>query len=391
MNRAQKIKLFPFFMIIFETAIYLSNDMYLPSMPAIAKELSLSQMSTQNTLTFWFLGASSLQFILGPLSDSYGRKIVVVLGGVLFILSSAVCAIATTLHVLLIARFVQGATICSLVASYAAIHELYSTKEAIKILALMNAITILAPAFGPLVGALIVQFATWRDIFWFLCGLGIIGTLLIVFFMPESNDNWHDLNLKRITRDYLEIFTNMEFMIPSIGYCLLFAIFFGWMFAAPFLMIEKYATTNLYYGLSQAFIFGCFLIGAKLTDHMLLHHNLKKLIWFALLVSILGVILFLLNALLVDKILYSIIAMMVISTGTSMLFGPVNRIAIEASAHPMGRRTAVFSVLISLSGALTGWSLSVLNINSLISLSVLFIICISGASLSILFIKINDA
>jgi hypothetical protein len=93
----------------------------------------------------------------------------------------------------------------------------------------------------------------------------------------------------------------------------------------------------------------------------------------------------------VDKILYSIIAMMVISTGTSMLFGPVNRIAIEASAHPMGRRTAVFSVLISLSGALTGWSLSVLNINSLISLSVLFIICISGASLSILFIKINDA
>lgn len=79
MHEKQKIRYLPYLIVFHEIAVYLSNDMYLPSLPAITQSLGLTQEQTQNTLTFWFLGASALQFIYGPLSDRFGRKIIIIL------------------------------------------------------------------------------------------------------------------------------------------------------------------------------------------------------------------------------------------------------------------------------------------------------------------------
>lgn len=366
MHELRKIYLFPFFLIFLEIAIFLSNDMYLPSMPAIAQDLALNQQQIQHTLAVWFLGSSSLQFILGPISDCYGRRSVVLCGGVVFILSSAACALATSLPVMLTARFIQGSTICAvLVAGGAAIHESFNTKMAIKIFAFINAVTILAPAFGPLIGAIIVQYASWRMIFWLLAVLGLLATILLILFMPESNKLKHNMHLKTIFTDYKLIIKNKDFMRPSISYSLLLAIFFIWMFEAPFLMMQNYGTSNLYYGVSQAFIFGCFFIGAALTRLILNKYNLNKLIKMAASILVIGTCSFVLIAHLYDDMLLSIICMMIISTGSSMLFAPLTRIAIDASTQPMGRRTAVSSTMISLFGALTGWLVSVIDIHNL--------------------------
>lgn len=389
MHEHKKIFLFPFFLILLEIAVFLSNDMYLPSMPAIAIDLSLSQEQVQNTLTFWFLGASSLQFILGPISDSYGRRNVILFGGTFYVLSSALCAIATTLPILLFARFVQGSTICSvLVAGYAAIHELFDTKKAIKILAFMSAVTILAPAFGPLIGALIVQFASWRYIFWLLFVLGLISTVLLFLYMPESNKNKHKLRYRQIALDYVKILKNKEFILPTISYCLLVTIFFLWMFTSPFFMIEIYKKSSMFYGLSQAFIFGGFFVGAKLTDWMLERYSLQSLIRTATAVALIGTILFAATAKLYDDMILGIICMMIISIGTSMLFAPINRIAIEACSQPMGRRTAVFSTIISLFGALTGWLLNFIMVHSLTTVATLIIICMALATVALLSTKV---
>ncbi len=79
---------------------------------------------------------------------------------------------------------------------------------------------------------------------------------------------------------------------------------------------------------------------------------------------------------------------MFVSTGSSMLFGPLNRLAIEASKQPMGRRTAVFSTILSLFGALCGWILTLITVNNLVSLAVLIIICTSCATIILLFTKV---
>jgi Bcr/CflA subfamily drug resistance transporter len=389
MTKQQQITLFPYIIIFLEIAVYLSNDMYLPSMPAIGRDLDLTQDQIQSTLTLWFLGASSLQFILGPISDCYGRKIVLLIGGVLFITSSAVCALAESLPLLLAARFIQGSTICAvLVAGYAAIHELFDTKQAIKILALMNAITILAPAFGPLLGALIVQFTSWRNVFWFLTGFGILALIPLALYMPETIKQRHPLNIHSIVHGYLKILTNKEFILPTVSYCLLVAIFFVWMFEAPFLMMETYGYSNVYYGVAQLLIFGCFFVGAELTNLMLRYLDLAKLVKTATLVSLAGTVLFALTAKFLDSMPLSIVCMMIIATGTSTLFGPINRLAIEASTQPMGKRTAVFSTALSLFGALTGWVLSVVQADSLALVATLIIGCMGLATVTLLLTRV---
>src|SRR5687767_13683065 len=123
------LRFFPFIVIFFETTLYLSNDMYLPCIAIIANDLSLTQNQVQATLTFWFMGASCLQLILGPVSDRFGRKKIVMISCVFFVLASIACALSFNLLTFLIARFIQGAAVCSLLAAYAAIHELYTTKK----------------------------------------------------------------------------------------------------------------------------------------------------------------------------------------------------------------------------------------------------------------------
>ncbi len=380
MQKKQSLWLFPFALIFLEIAVFLSNDMYLPSMPAIAHDLSFTQEQTQYTLTLWFLGSGSLQLLLGPISDRFGRRSLVVIGGIVYVISSVVCAVATTLPILLIARFIQGSTICAvLVAGGAAVHELFNTKMAIKIFAVINAVTILAPAFGPLVGAIIVQFASWRYIFWLLAIMGTFATISILLYMPESNLVKHRMHFKTIFKDYVKLFCNKEYMLPNIGYCLLISIFFLWMFEAPFLMIETYGFSNLYYGISQTFIFSCFFIGAKGTDWMLDRFTVRKLINTAIIITGAGAVLFAITAKLFDSMWFSIVCMMVISTGASMLFAPLNRIAIEASSVPMGRRLAISSSLVSLFGALAGWLVTLISIHALTSIAAMIVGCIALA------------
>lgn len=370
-----KIKLLPYLLILFETSVYLANDMYLPSMPAIAKDLLLTQEQTQSTLTMWFLGASALQFILGPLSDYYGRRPIITLGTISFMLSSAACAMSQTLPMLLLSRFIQGSAICSvLVAGYAAIHELFNTKDAIKILAFMGAVTILATAFGPLIGAIIVEFYSWRYIFWVLFAMGFVSCTLLFVYMPESLQHAHKLHVRTILADYIKILTNKDFMLPCLAYCLLVGILFLWMFEAPFLMIKIYGASNVYYGVSQIFIFGCFFIGAWLTKWMLNRYSLATLIKCGTLAVLIGAICFIITAKLYDNMLASIVCLMLISTGSSVLFGPLNRMSIEASGQPMGRRTAVSSTILSLFGALCGWVLTLVTVNTLAALAILILV-----------------
>ena len=389
MHEKQKIRYLPYLIVFHEIAVYLSNDMYLPSLPAITQSLGLTQEQTQNTLTFWFLGASSLQFIYGPLSDRFGRKIIIIFGGTCFTIASAMCALANNLPLLLFARFIQGTAVCSvLVAGYAAIHELFPTKEAVKILAIMSAITILAPAFGPMIGALLTQLYNWRYIFWILFVLGLSSTVLLLIFMPESNKNKHQIQISSISKGYLKIIENYDFFMPTLGYCLLFAIYYLWMFEAPFLMIDIYGHSPFYYGISQTLIFSGFFFGAELLRRLLEKFTLKSIISYAAIISALLCILLAVLAKLFDNMLFCVAILMCISISTSVLFGPLNRLAIESSKQPMGRRTAVFSTTVSLFGALCGWILTLINVTSLTGISLLVSTCMGAAMMVILFTKV---
>ncbi len=181
------LAVFPFILVFYEITNYLANDMYLPALPSIANDLQISAHYAQMILTAWFLGTASLQLILGSISDRMGRRPVLLGGGVVFVISTFVCAVTSNIHVLLLACFFQGCSVGTLgTAGYSSIHESFEQRKAIQILAIMGSVTVLAPAFGPLVGGLILNFLNWRWIF----GILVIWALVALCIL------WIDVSCK---------------------------------------------------------------------------------------------------------------------------------------------------------------------------------------------------
>lgn len=363
MNIPKHSLLFPAALVFYEIATYLSNDMYLPSLPQISRDMQISQDLAEYTLLFWFLGSASMQLIMGPLSDRYGRKVVLMGGGICYVLSNLVCAITPDIYIFLVARFIQGSAVCSMVvAGYAAIHELYDTTRAIKIIAMMSSITILAPAFGPLLGAVILQFANWRAIFYLLAVWSFLAMLLLGGVMKETNPERVPLHFRDIAKDFLAIAKRKQFLHYMLPYCLLFLAFICWIVESPFVIIETYHKTPLEYGYVQLAIFGAFILGAQIVHFAAEKVSAARLINIGMIIAVVAVIcLFMLSHFNADAY-YSLIGLlMVFAAGSAIAFGPLNRGAIDACEEPMGRRMAIFSTYMNMFGVAATVLVTLLN------------------------------
>ena len=354
--------IFPIALVLYEIIVYLSNDMNLPSLPSLEKDFNTTREMTQYTLLTWFLGSASLQLVMGPLADRFGRRIVLLVGGLFFIISTIFCASTHNITIMLIARFVQGTAVCSvLVAGYAAIHELYESKTAIQVITIMGAATFLAPAFGPIIGAFIIELSNWRAIFWLLAFLAILVISLLFKTMPETNKESVPIRLKSIYSDYKSIIFNRSFMRFAFPFWLIDMAMIVWIVESPYLIIETYQQSVITFGVIQLLVFGCFIIGAQITNVLINKMQSIKIIEAGLTISLLGVALLFIAALLYTQLWFVTVSLMIISMGSAMSLGPLNRLAIEASQAPMGSRTAIFSAIMGLFGVIATLLVSLLS------------------------------
>ncbi|MGE3319573.1 MAG: Bcr/CflA family efflux MFS transporter [Candidatus Berkiella sp.] len=365
--------LFPAALVFYEIATYLSNDMYLPSLPQISQDMAISQDLAEYTLLFWFLGSASMQLLMGPLSDRFGRRIVLMSGGVAYVIANFMCALTPDIYVFLVARFIQGSAVCSMVvAGYAAIHETYDTTRAIKITAMMGSVTILAPAFGPLLGAIMLQFADWRGIFYFLGIWSVLSILFLSKVMQETNPVRVPIHFNDIARDFLAIAKRKNFLHFMLPYCLLFMAFICWIVESPFVIIETYHKTPLEYGYIQLAIFGAFIVGAQIVNFSAGKMTPRFLIKMGIIIAVAAVLLLVLVSLTSSQAYYSLIGLlMVFSMGSAIAFGPLSRSAIDACTEPMGRRMAIFSTYMNTFGVAATVVVTLFNDKTMANLSLM--------------------
>lgn len=341
--------IFPTALVLYEVLTYLANDMYLPALPTLENDFDTTESIAKQTLLSWFLGSASMQLFMGPLSDRFGRKRVVLIGALFFILSSFICALTQDINLFLFARFIQGTSVCSVVvAGYATIHELFDTKKAIKMIAIMGSVTVVAPALGPLFGALVLEIAHWRVIFYFL-GIGaIVTSILLIFVMPETNPKPTPIHLRSIIRNYWLIAKNKQFLSFTLPYCFLFMALIFWLVESPFLVIEDYHRDTITYGWTQVFVFGGYIIGAQFVGILVHHFAPIKIILNALIACALsGLALIVSIVFFKDNLIFLVIIMTVFATVSSGAFSPLSRLAIEATEHPMGARMGIFASMIN--------------------------------------------
>src|SRR4051794_7242210 len=174
--------------VVFLTAIApLATDMYVPAFPRVAADLSATATQVQLTLTTFFVGMALGQLIGGPVSDQRGRRRLLLAAIVVMTLASVTCALAPTIAVMMIARFVQGFSGgWAMVIGRAVIVDLATGAQLVRVLNVIAAVGGVAPVVGPLLGAVILQVSHWRVSFWVVAGLGLVMTLSVFLAVPES-------------------------------------------------------------------------------------------------------------------------------------------------------------------------------------------------------------
>lgn len=164
-----------------------ATDMYTPAFPHVTADLATSASMVGLTLTAFFLGFAAGQLAGGPWSDQRGRRIPLIIGGLICLLGGVGCAMAGSVWFLIAARVVQGVGggIATAVAR-AVIVDVARGDQLARVMSVLQALGGLAPMVAPVAGALVITVAGWRDIFWVLAGLGALMVLTAIWFVPET-------------------------------------------------------------------------------------------------------------------------------------------------------------------------------------------------------------
>ena len=165
----------------------LSTDMYLPSLPAIARELGATTAQAQATLSVFLIGFAAGQFVYGPVSDKVGRKPMMLAGLALFLAASLACTLAPTIETLTLARFFQALGASGpIVLGRAVVRDLYEGARAGRELSRMGTVMGIVPAVAPVLGGFLADWAGWRSTFALTVVLGAALGGVVLWLLPET-------------------------------------------------------------------------------------------------------------------------------------------------------------------------------------------------------------
>jgi DHA1 family bicyclomycin/chloramphenicol resistance-like MFS transporter len=220
-----------------------SIDMYLPALPDLADDLSISASTAQLTVTACMIGLAGGQVVTGPLSDQLGRRLPLLVCTALYAIASLLCAAAPSAGVLIAARLAQGiAGSAGIVIARAVVRDLYEGAVAARFFALLMSVAALAPVLAPLVGGQLLHVTTWRGIFAVIAGL---ATVLLVAVMVGVHETLPAGERRAgAVRDTLKMFRRLLADRHFAGYALsgglAFAAMFAYIAGSPFVLQEAY-------------------------------------------------------------------------------------------------------------------------------------------------------
>lgn len=212
----------------------LTIDMYLPALPKIAEELSVTSSVAQLTLTGTLAGLGLGQLVIGPLSDSLGRRRPLFAGIVLHMVASLLCLFAPNIAVLGIARGLQGfGAAAGTVVALAVVGDLYKDNVAATVMSRLMLVLGVAPVLAPSLGAAVLLHGSWHWVFAALVVLAGALLVMAVFALPETLpvDHRRPLKIRGIGATYLGLLRDVRFvilvLIAALGMSGLFAYISG--------------------------------------------------------------------------------------------------------------------------------------------------------------------
>jgi DHA1 family bicyclomycin/chloramphenicol resistance-like MFS transporter len=236
-----------------------SIDTYLPAFSGIAQSLQATPLQIQQTLSAYLFAFAFMSLFHGALSDSFGRRPVVLTGIAMFTVASAGCALSTSIEQLVLFRALQGlSTGAGIVVSRAVIRDMFPPADAQRMMAQVTLFFGVAPAVAPIVGGFLFVHAGWHAVFWFLTGVGVLLWLGNWWLLPETLHvtQRQPFEVRHLMRGYAELGFNPRFLLLALASGVPFNGMFLYVLSAPTFLGE-----HLHLAPQQFFWFFCVTIG----------------------------------------------------------------------------------------------------------------------------------
>lgn len=214
----------------------LATDLYLPALPIMPGELNTTASNIQMTIGIMTFGVALGQLFGGSISDTMGRKLPLIIGNLLCVISGIICAYAPSIEILLLGRFLQGLTgSVGVVISKAIARDFASGQELTKLFALLMMVNGLAPVLAPLVGGQLLLFTTWRVIFVILAVFStilLVGSLLFRESLPKEKRVTGGVNVA--VKNYITLIKDKRFLGQTLIQLFAFGGFFAYISGSSF-------------------------------------------------------------------------------------------------------------------------------------------------------------
>ena len=265
----------------------LSIDMYLPALPVIAVDLAGSVGDIQLTLSSFMIAFGVGQIFYGPAGDRFGRRPVILVGLVTYVLASAGCAFAAAAGHLVLLRFLQGLAACGgVVLARTMVRDLAERDQAARAMSLMMACTSIAPMLAPLIGGQILWFMGWRAIFWALALIGVMALVAAYIRLPETlrPEYRQPLVLSSVLKRFGELLRHRAFMGYAFTTTFMFSALLSFLSGSPFVFIERYGVSPRAYGLIFGGMVVFMTIGSLLNAKFVPVFGAAKILRYAVIV-----------------------------------------------------------------------------------------------------------
>ncbi len=350
-----------------------SIDTYLPAFTGIAASIGATPVEMQQTLSAYLFGFALMNLFHGALSDSLGRRPVVLWGIALFTLASAGCALSQHIGALVLFRALQGmAAGAGIVVSRAVIRDMFPPADAQRVMSQVTIYFGVAPAIAPMVGGFLFIHVGWHAIFWFLTGVGTLLWVANFRLLPETLHaaQRQPFNARNLMRGYGQMLSNPRFITLALASGIPFNGMFLYVLSAPVFLGEHLGLQPgqffWFFTLTIGGIMAGAFLSGRLAGRIKPKHQIRHGFVIMLLVSLANLVL---NLLFTAQAWWAMLPIAVFSFGWALMVPVVTLLVLDLVPERRGMASSLQACIGSAANALVAGVISPLVMHSTVALA----------------------
>ena len=367
----------------------ISMDLYLPALPALTVGLDVATSVAQLTVTACLIGLAAGQLIAGPLSDRFGRRSILLVGIVAYIVTSALCAFSPTVELLIVARLVQGlAGGVGIVIAQAAGRDIYSGGALIRFYGRLTVIGGFAAIVGPLLGGLLNTITDWRGLFVFLAiiGAGILVTTLLVFTETLPVDQRTRGGFAQTMRDFRTLVSDRVFLGATLNQGFLYAALFAYLAGATYMLQDIYGLSPQAYAAAFGLNSAGFMVSGYLAGRASERWSIPGTLGIGVTVTGVGAAGLLAAGLAAMPLWVIIVSLFALASGVAITSPPATTLALREYPQIAGTASSLLGMVRFGFGAIAAPLVGIAGATSILPLGVVTLATVLLAAASYLFL-----